>query len=63
MVGLPLARGFRQGDPLSSYLFILCVEVMSRLVIHNDSIRGIEVNGQEIKILQYADDTTAVLKD
>jgi len=55
--------GVRQGDPLSSYLFILCVEVMSRTIIQNKNIRGISVGDQELKLLQYADDTTAVLKD
>jgi len=59
----PLKRGVRQGDPLSSYLFILCAEILSNVIINNDSIKGIEINNQEIKLLQYADDTTAVLKD
>ncbi len=59
----PLKRGVRQGDPLSSYLFILCAEILSNAIIHNDSIKGIEINKQAIKLLQYADDTTAVLKN
>jgi exonuclease III len=58
-----LHRGVRQGDPLSGYLFILCVEVMSNLILSNKNIKGIKVNDQEFKLLQYADDTTAVLKD
>ncbi len=58
-----LKRGVRQGDPLSSYLFILCVEVMAVTILNNNKIRGITVNNQELKLLQYADDTTAVLKD
>ncbi len=58
-----LGRGVRQGDPLSSYLFILCVEIMSHSVMTNHLIRGITVNNQELKLLQYADDTTAILRD
>ena len=56
-----LERGVRQGCPLSPYLFILCVEVLAEAIRRNNNIKGITVNGQEIKISQYADDTTLIL--
>ena len=31
------------------------------MIIHNESIRGISFNNAEIKLSQYADDTTLVL--
>ena len=58
-----LERGVRQGDPLSAYLFILCMEIMSSSILRSDAIQGLTINSQEIKLLQYADDTTAVLKN
>ena len=56
-----LERGVRQGCPLSPYLFILCVEVLAEAVRKNNEIKGITVNSREIKISQYADDTTLIL--
>ena len=59
----PVKRGVRQGDPLSAYLFILSVEVLAMSVLKNESIQGITINDTEMKLIQYADDTTAILKD
>ena len=58
-----LERRVRQGDLLSPYLFLLAVEVLAIAIRQNTSIRGISIDGQETKLLQYADDTTATLSD
>ena len=56
-----LERGVRQGCPLSPYLFILCAEVLAHAIRKHNNIKGIFVDGQEIKISLYADDTTLIL--
>ena len=54
-------RGVRQGCPLSLYIFILGVEILAEKIRRNNAIKGILVHGKEIKISQYADDTTIIL--
>ena len=56
-------RGVRQGCPLSGVLFILAAELLSCSVRANDHIKGIRVSNKEIKLSQYADDTTSFCKD
>ena len=56
-----IQRGGRQGCPLSPYLFVLSVEVLAKAIRENKNIKGILVNQNEIKISQYADDTTLIL--
>ena len=36
---------------------------MAQAILKDDTIHGIRINGNEIKLTQYADDTTAILKD
>ena len=54
-------RGVSQGCPLSPYLFILVAEVLAKTVRNNKSIRGFPLGNDEVKISQYADDTTLIL--
>ena len=51
-------RGVRQGCPLSPYLFILCIEVLSATLNKDQEIKGIEINGKEFKSTMFADDAT-----
>ena len=53
----------RQGDPLSPYLFVVAVETLALAIRQNPEIIGIKIGGEETKLFQYADDTTAVLSD
>ena len=56
-----LRRGCRQGDPISPYLFIICAEILGKMVRVNKDIKGIFINGKEYKLSQYADDTQLIL--
>jgi len=56
------SRGIHQGDPLSPYLFLLCVEVLTSLltkVEHEGRINGVSVCRKVPKIsnLMFADDS------
>ena len=57
----PLGRGGRQGDLISPYIFIICAELFSQAIKNCRDIRGLEINGVENKLTQYADDTTLFL--
>ena len=57
-----LERGVRQGDP-RSYLFMVEAETLAIAIRQKTEIRGIRIGEDETKLLQYADDTSAVLSD
>ena len=54
-------RGVLQSCPLSPYLFILSAEFLAKAIRKNTDIKGLLVKDTEIKLSQYADDTTLIL--
>ena len=58
-----LKRGVRQGDPLSPSLFIIVLELLALSIRNNDEIKGIAVDGSEIKLVIFADDMTSFVRD
>ena len=59
-----VSRGVRRGCPLSPILFVLAVEVLALKIRQDQFCLGIELpNGQNVKISQFADDTTLFSQD
>ena len=56
-----IEHGCRQGDPISPYLFIIAAQVLTILILNNKKIKGIFCGSTEIKLSQFADDTTLIL--
>ena len=58
---IDIKRGCHQGDPISSYLFILAAQILTLLFLNDPDIKGIICGNTEIKLSQFADDTTLIL--
>ena len=59
----PCERGTFQGSPISGMLFILSIELLANKIRRSQEIKGITINGVEVKVSLYADDMTLFLKD
>ena len=58
-----IKRSTMQGDPLSPLVFILALELLFIAVRSDENIRGVKVEGQEIKLSAYADDSSYMVRD
>ena len=59
---ISIDRGVHQGGPNSSFLFLLCAELLAIKLRSNDNIQGIPVNDIEYLLGQYADDMDSYLQ-
>ena len=59
---IPLSRGVRQGCPLSPYLSILVAEILASKIRCDKTVQGIKLLKKEIKLSQFADDTSLICK-
>ena len=48
---------------MSGLLFVLVLEILSIAIRASRDVRGIQLANREIKLSQYADDTTVFCKD
>jgi hypothetical protein len=61
------SRGIQQGDPISSYLFIICAEAFNSLLSHTEFTSWIEgvpnsSKGPRLNHLFFADDSLLFCK-
>ena len=58
-----LELGVRQGCPLSGVPFVVGIELLARVLKKDPTSKGIKVGQKEIKITQYTDDNTVLVRD
>ena len=61
------SRGLRQGDPLSPYLFLLCAEGLSSLIVHEEeagNLMGVKVcrDAPSVPHLLFTDDSLILMR-
>ena len=50
----------RQGCPLSPYLFIISIEILSHIIRYDTNIKGVKLVSDDIKNTMFADDATFI---
>jgi hypothetical protein len=60
-------RGLRQGDPLPPYLFLLCADGLSSLLLYEEEVGGIDGvrvcrNAPSVSHLLFTDDSLILVK-
>jgi hypothetical protein len=59
---ITLKSGFRQGCPLSPYLFNIVLEVLARAIRQQKEMKATQIGKEEAKISLFADDMLVTLK-
>ena len=57
-----IQRGCRQGDPIASYLFIICIEILAHKLRTEKKIVGFQIGNSSQLLELYADDCTIFLE-
>ena len=60
--GFKIGRGCRQGDPIASFLFILCIEILAHKLRSDTTIEGFKIGPLSHLMEIYADDLTLFLE-
>jgi hypothetical protein len=60
---IPLQSGTRQGCPCYSYLFNIVLEVLTRAILKQKEIKGIQIGKKDVKISLFADDMIVYISD
>ena len=58
-----VGSGMPQGCPLSPLTFLLTTEALTRAINKDEDIEGVDLNGYNLKISQFADDTALIARD
>lgn len=58
-----MSRGIRQGCPISALLYLFVAEILAMKIKIDPNIKGININSNEIKSVQHADDLTITVRD
>ena len=58
-----IGRGARQGDPIASYIFIICLEILAHKLRSDSKIKGFKLKNDLSHLLElYADDCSIFLE-